>query len=76
MQTWHEIYREHGYIPWVLKRRNLSDAGHVAHLIHMMSYILMDRAGTPVWQLIREQRPEEPISVSLPDSVLKAQGLK
>jgi hypothetical protein len=75
VQNWHQVWQERGYIPWTL-RKGLADAGHVAHIVHMISYILMDRAGTAEWDLIRKQTPTAPLNIELPETVLKAQGLK
>ena len=48
-----------------------------AHLIQLISAILMDRAGTTECDLIRKQAPAKPIPVPpLPDRVLRIQGLK
>ena len=84
VQTWYDIWQQVGCIPsgWRApgtgpnKDWELSDAGNYAHLVSAIAAILMDRAGTPDWQLMRQDLAREPRpGKPLPETVRAAQGL-
>ena len=83
--TWHEVWRKMGVIPsgyqMMEDRRvrawELSDLGNYAHLVHTIALWLIYREGTSEWEIIRRDFPGKPQpGPPLPESVLKAQGLK
>jgi hypothetical protein len=81
---WNRVWKERGIIPsgWHTESVpaggwEISDAGGYAHLIHAMALWLVYQDGHREWELIREQFPSAPKPAPpLPESVLKAQGLK
>jgi hypothetical protein len=83
LETWWPIYQKVGAIPlsWRAatrtdEHREVPDLGNNAFFVKLMSVILIDRAGTSEWELMRKNAPKEPLPSSLPDSVIKAQGLE
>ncbi|MEP6668065.1 MAG: hypothetical protein ABJF10_02870 [Chthoniobacter sp.] len=81
---WNKVWKERGIIPsgWHTPSVSaggweLSDAGGYAHLMHAMAFWLIYQDGHREWEIIREQFPKTPTPAPpLPESVLKAQGLK
>ena len=83
IDTWHAVWKELGVIPSGYRGPNLKspgweigDAGNYAHLIKLISLVLLDRAGAAEWEVARGQMPAAPTPAEpLPESTLKAQGL-
>ena len=84
VQTWRDVYEQIDRLPSAWRTHDLkverweaSDVSTINHIIMQMAYLMIDRAGTSEWQIIRNQWPAGPIPADpLPDSVLKIQGLK
>ncbi|MFO8012406.1 MAG: hypothetical protein R6X20_03775 [Phycisphaerae bacterium] len=84
IDTWHGVWKRLGMIPsgWHpdeakrVRSWELSDAGHVAHVVKTIALVLLHRDGKREWDVMRAQFPTEPRpSRPLPRSVLEAQGL-
>lgn len=83
--TWHDVWTRYGFIPSGyhpdearrVKSWELSDTGHYAHLIHTIALWMIYKDGKAEWEIIQAQTPKAPLAAEpLPESVLKAQGLK
>ncbi len=84
VDTWHGVWQRLGVIPsgWHVDEAKrvrsweLSDAGHVAHLVKTIALVLLHREGQSEWDVMRAQFPADPRPARpLPRSVLEAQGL-
>lgn len=82
VETWHRIWKAKSYLPAAYMpggktpgNWDMSENGGYAHLIHTIAMLLIDRAGSSEWQRIAERSPQTPLDVSLPASVLRAQGI-
>lgn len=84
IRHWSRVRTELGYLPRMIKanRRPFSwsrymELGAYAHLMKLVAYRLMDLEGAEEVRLIRAQTPPQPAPhTSLPESVLRHQGLK
>ena len=84
IENWHEIWEKQGCIPSAWRSHNyrprkfeMGDAGNYAFLIKTMACLLLDRHGTSDWKQVQKHMPDQPKRIpSLPESVLKAQGLE
>lgn len=86
IRSWHHVMSLHNnMLPGVIYSDDMtriqdgvqSELGGIAHMILNNSMVLINRAGTSEWDLMKKQFPEKPHPIpALPDSVLKAQGQK
>ncbi len=82
--NWFSVWKEQGKLPASVYSTthepmpswSQSELGGYAHMIMNIAMILMDRAGTGEWKLLRKHFPDEPgTSPKLPDPVLEKLGL-
>ena len=81
---WSKVRTKKGYLPRMIKVEGdtytwskFMDLGSYAHMTKLISFRQMDLEDTDEVTLIRNQSPSEPMThTPLPDTVLKAQGLR